>query len=360
MANIVSISGMFGTGRTFFTDSPVVITISGLAWPSSSPFTVVQLDVVYNGSTVGEFRADTAGQTTISFDISSALRALWSDYEFAGEVAKAQLATSSSNRQEVARPYRSYSLSIHTEYISNDGVLTTTTCVDGNGNSIIPGGQCSIGAVTERERSIITDLQFADVSQLQGSNNRYGDASTKPLDVPERVGSTSITSWVDISAEGTTCVFWHYSLTPEADSTSRHVPQVIRDSVVYTDFLFVNRRGAVETCSARMLDAMDITTEVQQYARVERPSFIPSRSLMSIASGGRRSWSMSSGYQTRKWAEWWALEFLMARRHWMRYNGTATFVPVIVEPAQKSTGIYNLTKQEMPSVEFTVTLALEG
>jgi hypothetical protein len=31
-----------------------------------------------------------------------------------------------------------------------------------------------------------------------------------------------------------------------------------------------------------------------------------------------------------------------------------------VEPAKKQTGIYDRTKQQMPSVEFTVTLALEG
>ena len=67
---------------------------------------------------------------------------------------------------------------------------------------------------------------------------------------------------------------------------------------------------------------------------------------------------MSSGHQTREWAEWWTLEFLKARQWWMRYQGS--FVPVTVEPAKKSTNIYDRAKQQMPSVEFTVTLALEG
>jgi hypothetical protein len=52
------------------------------------------------------------------------------------------------------------------------------------------------------------------------------------------------------------------------------------------------------------------------------------------------------------------MEFLMARQWWMLYKGS--FVPVIVEPAKKQTSIYDRAKQQMPSVEFTVTLALEG
>jgi len=35
-------------------------------------------------------------------------------------------------------------------------------------------------------------------------------------------------------------------------------------------------------------------------------------------------------------------------------------VPVIVEPSKKSITIYDRSKQQMPHVDFTVTLALEG
>lgn len=72
---------------------------------------------------------------------------------------------------------------------------------------------------------------------------------------------------------------------------------------------------------------------------------------------------MSSGYQTREWAEWWTLEFLMAKQWWMRYptdDANGTFVPVIVEAEKKSMNIYDRVKQQMPHVDFTVTLALEG
>ena len=370
MANTVTVSGMFGTGKTYFADSPVVIDISGLQWPGSSPFNIVRVYVVYNGADVGDFHAETGGQTSISFDIQSALRAIWSDYTFSSEVASANNALSANVGQMVSRAMRQYSLRIITEYMAPDdgGVFTTTQCQDALGNTIIPGGQCLMGGLTELERSVIGDKANADVSHWEHTGVRNGDASTKPTSSPERVGSTSITSWVDVQEGFTKSIFYPAGfggdqgqdddIIGRQQGWTGHAPTVLRDSRPYTDFLFVNRRGAVETCSAQMLENMSIDVDVKQYARVERPAFKPTRSVMAIASGGRRSWGMSSGYQVREWAEWWTTEFLMARQWWMLYKGA--FVPVVVEPAKSSTGIYDRAKQQFPSVEFTVTLALEG
>lgn len=339
----VTISGMFGSGHTYCADSPVVITINGLTWPGNSAFKVVRIEIVSGGAVVGDFRAETGGASSITFDISSALRAIWAGYDFAGEVAAA------GSWNSFTRGFRRYSITVYTEYVADDGTYTTTN------SGTFDGGQCLIGGRTEMER--LTNGQ-GDASTWEHRNARNGDASTKPTSSPERVGADSITSWVDVSNSGTTSVFYSSHITPGDDSRSAHAPIVLRDTQAYTDFLFVNRRGAVETACAQTLEALSIEVNTQQYARVERPSFTPSRTITARATGGRRSWAMSSGAQTREWAEWWALEFLMARRHWMRYNGR--FVPVTVEPAKKQTGIYDRAKQQMPSVDFTVTLALEG
>ena len=358
----VSVSGMFGSSHTYFTDSPVVIDIGGLSWPANSPFNIVRVEVIYNNAVVGSFYADTGGLSSISFDISSALRAIWSSEDFHQEVSDAQTAANGSSASQWVRSYKSYSLIVYTEYIdSTDGELTQTS------SGLISGGRCAIGGFTEWERSSITNKEDADLSYLENSNGRNGDASTKPTISPERIGKDSITSWVDISNSGTKSVFYPKTTaggSGQQDEASAHAPLVLRDSIPYTDFLFVNRRGAVETCSALMLEEMSIEVESKQYNRIERPTFKPSRSLMAISSGGRRSWSMSSGHQTREWAEWWTMEFLKSRRWWMLYRGpgqvSASYVPVVVEPAKKDTGIYDRSKQQLPSVEFTVTLALEG
>lgn len=367
---------MFGNGKTYFADSPVVITISGLQWPASSPFDVVYVEVLRGGSVIGTFRADTGGQSSISFDISSALRTIWSDYDYTGnELAAAQSTVISlSNPNPTSAFYerlmRSYTLRIYTEYMSSDdgGVFTNTQCaveIGGVQYTDIPGGQCLMGGMTEWERSIRTDVQ-ADVSSLEHSNHRNGDASTKPVSTPERVGSTSITSWVDVQTGKTKSMFFPYTATAGEDSDLEHAPLVVRDSQPYIDFLFINRRGAIETCSGLTKEAMTIGTSTQQYSRSEGPSFRPSRSLMAIGTDGRRSWPMSSGYVTREWAEWWTMEFLGGKRKqwWMLWQGPGLsaprYVPVIVKPAKNDTGIYDKSKQQALHVDFTVTLALEG
>ena len=353
MANIVIIEGQFNKDGSYFADSPVIIRVSGLAWPASSPFTIVRVNIVYEDKIVGDLHADTGGQTETTFDISSALQTIWADYDYAAEL------TAANGRSSNMRGYRSYSMEVYTEYLSNDGVFTQTH------SGSFSGGKCMIGGLTEWERSRVGN---ADASTQELTNLRYGDASTKPHQsdsVPERVGSLSPTSWVDLSASGTTAHYYAADATMDDDGNSDHAPLVLRDSVPYVDFLFINRRGAVETCSGQTLESMGINVKVTQYSRTERPSFAPTRSLMAIGQDGRRSWQMSSGFVSREWAEWWAMDFMGGKRKqwWMRYpigDANGTYVPVIVEPAKQTINIYDRAKQNMPHVDFTVTLALEG
>lgn len=370
----VTISGMFGDGKTYFADSPVVINIEGLEWPESSPVTMVMVDVIYQNNTVGRFRVDAVGQSSVTLDISSALRALWSDIDYADAIAAANSVARGESPMNFKSYYRQHSLVIYTEYISpRDGEIVTTSSGE------ITGGNSLPGRFTEWERHLAGSSVNADLSVLDGTNLRFGDASTKPTSSPERVGKDSITSWLDFDKERqgeervfAMTIFASPDAEPEPDGPSAHAPLVLRDSVPYVDFLFVNRRGAVETCSAVMAESMSMDAETKEYGHPEGISFVPERSIQDIASGGRRSWSMSSGHQTREWLEWWVSEFLMARRRWMlyaykRFNSSTqqyvterAFVPVTVKPAKKSNTIYDLSKQKMESVEFTVTLALEG
>lgn len=352
----VTVTGMFGTGKTYFSASPVVIDIAGLEWDNSSPFGIVRINVIdANNIVVGDFHADTGGQSSISFDIQSALRSIWAGYDFASEVSAATsaLTATSVSGQSAARAYKDYSIQISTEYLdSTDNEFTTTA------SQTFTGGRCMIGGLTEWERYNINNKEDADASHWEYTNLRNGDASTKPTGSPERVGRSSLTSWVDVSNDGTTSVFFPSATPSAADDTTQHAPLVLRDSIDYVDFLFVNRRGAVETASAQMKEALNISAETKQYNRVERPTFKPSRSLLSVPSGGRRSWDMSSGYVSREWAKWWAEEFLLGQRHWILLDGM--YVPVIVEPTKKSVSIYDRSKQQLSHVDFTVTLALEG
>lgn len=337
--------------KTFFSDDPVVISISGFEWSdSTSPIKMVRLQVLDSeNNSVAEFCADAGNNDSMEFDISTALRAMWSEYDFSSEIVCANAALTAQNAQVYLRTAESFGIKAFTEYIDTDGTLDTSTPI------LLSGGSCIMGRRTEWERFVAT---YEDLSAIEEHNLYNGDASTKPYSSPERVGINSVTSWVDIGQAGTTCHYYPASATPGDPSPTSHAPLVLRDTIPYIDFLFVNRRGAVETCSGLMKEAMEISVDAKQHTLTGAPAFKPERTIMSVATGGRRSWSMSSGYQTREWAEWWALEFLMARRHWMLYKGK--YVPVTVTPSKKATSIYDRTKQQMPSVEFTVTLALEG
>ena len=214
---------MFGAGHTYFADSPVVINISGLAWPGNSPFNIVRVEVLYNNKVVGDFRAETGGQSRISFDISSALRATWIGEDFRDEVADAQTAAEGSTAELWRRGYKSYILRIYTEYLSSDdgGVYTVTQCEDEDGNTDIPGGQCLLGGLTEWERSLITEAADADAAHWEHTGVRNGDASTKPTSTPERVGRDSITSWVDVNTNGTQSIFFPANSVPQDGTATR-------------------------------------------------------------------------------------------------------------------------------------------
>ncbi len=147
----VTISGMFGSGKTYFADAPVIIDIEGLQWSqngatATSPFTIVRVEVIYKNKVVGDFREDTGGQTTAHFDISSALRAIWSDYDFGApgaEVSKAKETLAVGTAQTVTREMREYSLRVYTEYMdSTDQAFMQTYAGE------FPGGKCVMGGLT--------------------------------------------------------------------------------------------------------------------------------------------------------------------------------------------------------------------
>jgi len=81
------------------------------------------------GHTVyGDFHADTGGQTSISFNISDALKAIWSEYNYNDELSAANMVAVGNIAQDSFRPMRDYFIRVYTEFLSPDdgGVFTTT------------------------------------------------------------------------------------------------------------------------------------------------------------------------------------------------------------------------------------------
>lgn len=328
-----TISFPSGAG-TYFADSPVLVTIDGLAFPAESPFKVVCVQV--SGEVTSTFRSEVANTSSVTFDISSALRAMWAEETFSEEVQAATSAHTDSGTHAAGRSHKGFSITAWTEYIDteqDDNPFVQSAPSDPKTSYSLPG------KASELER-------FLHPSNTSAVN---AAGSMKPA-TGERIGPNSIRSTCSINGDG------QYIEYTKSDGGN-----TVRDTDHnYVDFLFVNRHGCVETAAAQTLENMEVNVSVTVYSRSGTPSWNPNFSLNAIAGGVRCKWEMSSGYQTREWATWWAKDFLQARRWWMWSPDDQSYLPVVVEPSKKNVSIYDRAKQEMPHVDFTVTLALEG
>lgn len=319
-----------------------------------------------NATNETPFYAEVGADTSIDFDISTGLRALWANYTFGDELRAAQDAASGAvdTAQVADRACMVYKLHANTEWIDTDGLH------EGQEYESSQESYGLLGGWTELER--YTGVGQPNIESMIGyiGGRAAVLASTKPTETPEKIGEKSIVSegmitYQDAQTAGSPVIhrqiFHPYKEEGFiASSFTVNGHTYVRDADHdYVDFLFINSRGAMESCSATMLKALNIKVDSQVYAHTERPTFIPSRSLLTLQLGGpRRDWLMSSGYQTREWAEWWTCEFLRARRCWMLVDDL--YLPVTIEPAKNAVSIFDQTKQELPHIDFTVTLALEG
>ena len=92
---------------------------------------------------------------------------------------------------------------------------------------------------------------------------------------------------------------------------------------------------------------------------------------MAVTSDGRGSFDMSSGYVSREEADWWATEFLTARKHWVRmgvkrkltdgaWSTSSLWLPVAVKPSDDSVVVYDKKEGMLPHIDFTAEVAVSG
>ncbi len=339
----MTIGGM--TGGLYFAESPIIITLGGLSFPSSAIFRQVKLEVTttFNGVTrMYPYPSEVGDEVSLDFDISSSLRAAMLLYDFQAEIAAANQAIGGTSDVNVTRQAATFTLRAYYKYML-DGVL-----YDEQGVITNNGGKAVLGKWDELER--YTGVATQSLSSLS--------ASRKPTAEAERVGADSVLTEISIAENATSMTFTKAS-RQQTDVFTLQGRTILRDSSQeYTDFLFVNQRGAVEAVSAVQRESLSYPTKTTASSLVSRPSFSPSVNTKHYPTEGPATWKMSSGWQTRDWLTWWATEFLRARMWWMRIGNR--FLPVNIKPANESTEIYDRAKQALHDVTFTVELALNG
>ena len=120
---------------------------------------------------------------------------------------------------------------------------------------------------------------------------------------------------------------------------------------------FINGFGAVENISVRAKDKLSYEVGGEVHSLVQDGGLRPTDRRYATKSQPVGSYELSSGFVPRRWAEWYVQELLTTPRAWMQVGDV--WVPGLIE-ADDDCVIYDRTKPEMPHVDFTFRLAIDG
>lgn len=120
---------------------------------------------------------------------------------------------------------------------------------------------------------------------------------------------------------------------------------------------FVNGFGAIENISVKVNEALSYEMDSEESSLVKEASFRPSSRRFNKKTTPVGSYSLSSGYVNRAWAEWFMQEFLPTSSAWMYENGV--WIPGTIEP-DDTIDIYNRAKEDLLHIDFTFKLAIDG
>lgn len=120
---------------------------------------------------------------------------------------------------------------------------------------------------------------------------------------------------------------------------------------------FINGFGAVENISVRSKDKLSYEVSGETHSLVQGATTRPTDRRYATKSQPAGVYELSSGYVPKQWAEWFVQELLTSPRVWIQLGGK--WVPALIE-AKDDCVIYDRTKPEMPHVDFTLRLAIDG
>ena len=120
---------------------------------------------------------------------------------------------------------------------------------------------------------------------------------------------------------------------------------------------FINGFGAIENISVRAKDKLSYEVGGEVHSLVQEASVKPSDRRYATKSQPVGVYELSSGYVPQRWAEWYVQELLTSPRVWIQLGGK--WIPALIE-SEDDCVIYDRTKPEMPHVDFTLRLAING
>lgn len=311
-------------------NSPISVQVTAPATKQGATFHTIKLRVTagidnpLNGVDV-TLSSPTLGSETITFDISSVLRAAADAY-----VPKPDVLTC---------PTVLFQCCWHEEYLLQGEQKV------GSEHDITPQDNIAyFGGYTDYERI---------------TNKLPTGFTRKPLTSIETVavGDTFIAP--SPSGEG-----WGGAITePGPQTVHGHTLYAVPANRNRYQFRFVNGLGAMESVSVECYADEEVQYNIEQFQQT-RPESMGGISHTRIAKAlDIEQWKFSTGPLTRDWRQWYAHEFLMSEHVWLFCSlapgASAQWLPVLIIP-EETTPLINRQSNDLPSIDFTVKMNFQG
>ena len=123
------------------------------------------------------------------------------------------------------------------------------------------------------------------------------------------------------------------------------------------NFIFLNGFGMIESVTAVTKESLEYEIQSELYAVPQEIGFRGNTQVINYANSPESTFSMSSGFVSMEWAEWWINEFVVTRRAWILHEGR--YIPVAIIP-EESNKLFDRSKAGLIAVNFGVRYSFTG
>lgn len=294
--------------------NPIIVPVTAGSHSGAS-FHRVCLKVTVGGTGSGtfEFSAPVISNSTVNFDVSSAVRAVAEQYNYEAE-------TPSS--------YPTYNLSLNAwDEWMKDGAIRNSESVSGGVSTLyagtltdyqrlFPPARYTRKPTTQRE-IVFTGFKFLEPTSATG------------------VSSNTINSGADASRN-------IYGIAAPFDGY---------------EIRFINSFGLHENVFVACLRTAEVAITTERYAISRQETLKDFSRGIAIKKNNHERWKMSTGPLDHSWQQWYLHEFLMAKWAWIGIN--SHYLPIHILPDDTVKGI-DRQKASPMTVEFTIEFDMTG
>lgn len=320
----------------FFADDPIVATLTPNNFTEGSTFRQIVVKVDATLHTLGAAKSHSykfilnaeENNVPVVTNVSSAMRSILAGWDYdAGSVV---------DKATISYPYVAFRVSAWEREMTSDGIVVDR---DSSSQGLFRAYLGGVGGYTRWKYT--GDYPTINDSKVYYPSDTVFSFTRKPAG--EVYGNDFL-----LCTSAPDGVMVKTSITKVSGSDTRN----------RVTFLFVNSRGVFETISVLPYESLSYEVISSRKSLFQPPSYASKPIATTHKQGGGAVWQMSSGYVSRDWADWYASEFLMAKRYWMQFDGA--WLPVTVEPTSDQVVVYDREDPSLKHVPFEVRAAVNG